>query len=100
MFDIAKRNEQGLWVYDDEFRRRLMTPKEISESDSWVKKHSELIAAKKRGEISKEEYEFLCNELDSEHEKNLDRIYDEDFGSKKQSTLEKSFSVAPHFATA
>lgn len=100
MFDIAKRNEQGLLVYDEGFRRRFMTPKEIAESDRWVEKHSELIATKKRGEISKEEYEFLCNELDSEHEKNLSRIYDEDFGIKEQNAVEKSFSMAPHFATA
>ena len=100
MFDIAKRNEQGLLVYDDEFRRRLMTPKEISESDSWVKKHSDLIAAKKCGEISKEEYEFLCNELDSEHEKNLSHIYDEDFGSKKQKAAKEDFPMTPHFVMA
>ncbi len=38
MFEIAKRNEKGLLVYDDEFRRKLMTPKEIAISNEFVKK--------------------------------------------------------------
>lgn len=94
------RDEKGLLVYDDEFRHRFMTSKEISESDKWVKKHSELIAAKERGEITKQEYEILCDDLDVEHEKELSRIYDEDFGKRSANTEEKIFFAPPNFATA
>ncbi len=93
------RDERGLLVYDDEFRRRLMTPKEIATSDKWVKKHSDLISAKDSGDINEQEYERLCNELDAEHEEELSRIYDEDFGTQSATDNEKFFAPQ-NFATA
>ncbi len=90
------RDERGLLVYDDEFRRRLMTPKEIATSDKWVKKHSDLILAKDSGDINEQEYERLCNELDAEHEEELSRIYDEDFGNNTKKIDDEKF-FAPLF---
>ena len=94
------RDEKGLLVYDDEFRRRFMTPKEIAEGDKWVKNHSALIDAKERGELTEQKYERLCNELDTKHAEELSRIYDEDFGSKSRSTDKETFFAQPHFAIA
>ena len=38
MFDIAKRNEQGLLVYDREAARSLLTEKEIALEDEYMEK--------------------------------------------------------------
>ena len=99
MFDIARRDERGLLLYDDEFRRRLMTPKEIALSDEFVKKTAILIERYERREISKQEYDRLVEELDDEHTEACSRLYDEEFGT--QSTTDDEKFLMPHsFATA
>lgn len=93
------RNEQGLLIYDDKFRRRFMSPKRIALNDAWVKKHGELINAKDRGEISAQEYDRLVEELDDEHTKACERLYNEEFGNSANDDDEKFF-VPPMFANA
>ena len=92
------RNEKGLLVYDDEFRRRFMTPQEIALNDEWVKSHGALINAKERGEISVQEYEQLCNQLDAQHDDERNRL------RKKKFTVanndDEKFFVPPIFANA
>ena len=80
---MTMRDEKGLLLYDDEFRRKFLTPKEIAASDNRTKKHHELITAKDNGDITEQEYNHLCDELDAKHEEELSRIYDEDFGEIK-----------------
>ena len=94
------RDANGFLVYDDEFRRRFMTPREIAASDKWVKKHSSLITAKEHKKISEEEYERLCNKLDAEHEEELSQIYDEDFGSQTKKAEDENFFTGMIFANA
>ena len=92
------RDENGLLVYDEAFRRRLMTPKEIALSDDFVKKTSILIAQYERGEISKEEYNRLIEELTAKQTKAYGQLYDEEFVDK--SVCEEKFFTPPNFATA
>lgn len=94
------RDEKGLLVYDDEFRRRFMTPKEIALNDEFVRKTGILIEQYEHGEISDKEYEYLVEELDDEHTKALRRLYDEEFGKRSANTEEKKFFVPSNFATA
>ena len=99
MFDIARRDERGLLLYDDEFRRRLMTPKEIALSDEFVKKTAILIERYERREISKQEYDRLVEELDDEHTEACSRLYYEEFGTQSTTDDEK-FLMPQSFATA
>ncbi|MBR3747893.1 MAG: hypothetical protein IKP64_09105 [Selenomonadaceae bacterium] len=92
------RNKQGLLIYDDEFRRRFMSPKKIALNNAWVKKHSELIDAKDRGEISVQEYDRLVEELDDEHTAACEKLYDEEFGDN--SANDEDFFSPPMFANA
>ena len=93
------RNEKGLLVYDDDFRRRFMTPKEIELNDDWVKKHGALIDAKERNEISAQEYERLCDKLDAEHDAERKRLRDKKFADVTN-TDAKNFFTPPIFANA
>ena len=81
MFDIAKRNEQGLLVYDREAVRNFFTEKENALEDEFMEKFRELFDKHERGEISDEEYENLAEVLDDEHTAACERLYDEEFGS-------------------
>ena len=93
------RDEKELLLYDDKFRRRFMTPKEIALSDEFVKKTTILIERYERREISKQEYDRLVEELDDEHTEACSRLYDEEFGT--QSTTDDEKFLMPHsFATA
>lgn len=93
------RNEKGLLVYDDDFRRRFMTPTEIAVNDDWVKQHGALIDAKERNEISAQEYERLCDKLDAEHDAERNRIRDKKFGNRSANVDSEDF-FAPIFANA
>ena len=94
------RDEKGLLVYDDEFRRRFMTAKEIALSDEFVKKTGILIEKYERGEISKQEYDYLVEKLDDEHTAAYERLYDEEFGNKSTETDREKFFASPNFASA
>ena len=100
MFDIAKRNEKGLLVYDDEFRRKLMTPKEIAISNEFVKKISSLIEKYEQGKISKDEYNRLVEETNNEKLVAYSRLYDKEFGKRSENVVEKKLLMTPNFATA
>lgn len=100
MFDIAKRNEQGLLVYDREAVRNFCTEKENALEDEYMEKFRELIDRRDRGEISQEECNRLAEELDDEHTAACERLYDEKFGTQSEETSEKEFFASPHFATA
>ena len=93
------RNEKELLLYDDKFRRRFMTPKEIALSDEFVKKTAILIERYERGEISKQEYDRLVEELDDEHTEACSQLYDEEFG-KQSTTDDEKFLMPQSFATA
>ena len=94
------RNEQGLLIYDDEFRRQFMSPKKIALNDAWVKKHGELIDAKDRGEISAQEYNRLVEELDDEHTAACEKLYNEEFGDNSANTDAEDFFAPPMVANA
>ena len=94
------RDEKGLLVYDDEFRRKFMTPKEITLSDEFVRKTGILIERYERGEISKQEYDTLVEELDAEHTAACERLYDEEFNNRSADKKEKNFFAPSNFATA
>ena len=100
MFDIAKRNEQGLLVYDREAFRSLLTEKENALNDEFMEKFRVIFDKHERGEISDEKYESFAEELDDEHTAACERLYDEEFGTKSEETSEEKFFASPHFATA
>ena len=94
------RDEKGLLVYDDEFRRRFMTPKKIALCDEFVRKTGILIEQYERGEISKQEYDSLVEELDAERTAAYEQLYDEEFSKRSADTEEKNFFASSNFATA
>lgn len=94
------RDEKGLLVYDDEFRRKFMTPKEIALNDEFVQKTGILIEQYERGEISKQKYDSLVEELDTEHTAAYERLYDEEFSNQETDSEEENFSASPNFITA
>lgn len=94
------RDENGLLIYDDEFRRKFMTPREIALSDEFVKKTTVLIEQYERGEISKQEYDRLVEELDAEHTAACERLYDEEFGTRSATDDDENFFTPPIFANA
>lgn len=96
MFDIAKRNEQGLLVYDREAVRNFFTEKENALDDEYMGKFRELFDRRDNGEISQEECERLYEELDNEWLKAAEQLYDEEFGTQSE---EKIFAT-PNFAIA
>ena len=100
MFDIAKRNEQGLLVYDREAARSLFTEKENALFDEYMEKFRVLFDKHERGEISDEEYERFAEELDDEHTAAFSKLYDEEFGIQPEETSEEKFSAPMNFATA
>ena len=100
MFDIAKRNEQGLLVYDREAARSLLTEKETALLDEFMEKFRVLYNKHERGEISDEEYESLAEEIDDEHTAACERLYDEEFGTQPEEISEEKIFMPSHFATA
>lgn len=94
------RDENGLLIYDDEFRRKFMTPREIALSDEFVKKTTVLIEQYECGEISKQEYDRLVEELDAEHTAACERLYDEEFGTRSAIDDDENFFTPPIFANA
>ena len=94
------RDENGLLIYDDEFRRKFMTPSEISLSDEFVKKTTNLVDRYERGEISKQEYTRLVEELDAERTAACERLYDEEFGTHSASDDDENFFAPQIFANA
>ena len=100
MFDIAKRNEQGLLVYYREAARSLLTEKEIALEDEYMEKFRVLMDRRDSGEISQEECNRLAEELDDEHTAACERLYDEEFGNQSAETPEEKFFAPSHFAIA
>ena len=100
MFDIAKRNEQGLLVYDHEAVRNFCTEKENALDDEFMEKFRALFDRRDRGEISQEECNRLYEELDNEWLEAAERLYDEEFGTQPEKTSEEKFFASPHFAIA
>lgn len=100
MFDIAKRNEQGLLVYDREAVRNFCTEKENALEDEFMEKFRVLMDRRDSGEISEEECNRLADELDDEHTAACERLYDEEFGTQSEETPKEKFFAPPHFAIA
>ena len=100
MFDIAKRNEQGLLVYDHEAVRSFCTEKENALSDEYMEKFRVLMERRDRGEISEEECNRLAEKFDDEHTAALERLYDEEFGIQSAETPEEKIFATPNFAIA
>lgn len=100
MFDIAKRDERGLLVYDPEAARSFFTEKENALHDEYMEKFRALFDRRDSGEISSEECERLAEELDDEHTEAFSRLYDEEHGDKKNSELTYWSDVRDEFMTA
>ena len=100
MFDIAKRNEQGLLVYDREAVRNFCTEKENALEDEFMEKFHELFDKRDRGEISQEECNHLYEELDNEWMEAFSKLYDEEYGTQESEPVEGTFFAPPRFATA
>ena len=100
MFDIAKRNEQGLLVYDREAVRNFCTEKENALDDEYMEKFRAIFDRRDRGEISQEECNRLYEELDNEWLKAAEQLYDEEFGTQSEEVSEEKISVPTRFAIA
>ena len=100
MFDIAKRNEQGLLVYDREAVRSFFTEKENALDDAYMEKFRELFDKRDKSEISQEECNLLYEELDNEWTEAFNKLYDEEFGNQSAETPEEKFFAPSHFAIA
>ena len=81
MFDIAKRNEKGLLVYDKEAVRKFFTEKENALNDEYMEKFRALFDRRDIGEISQEECNSLYEELDNEWTEAFSKLYDEKVGT-------------------
>ena len=100
MFDIARRNEQGLLVYDREAVRNFFTEKENALDDEYMEKFNQLFDRRDRGEISQEECNRLYEELDDEYTEAFGRLYDEEFSTQSATVDDEKFSAPPNFAIA
>ncbi|MBQ3451061.1 MAG: hypothetical protein IJG32_02210 [Selenomonadaceae bacterium] len=100
MFDIARRNEQGLLVYDREAVRNFFTEKENALDDEYMEKFRQLFDRRDRGEISQEECNRLFEELDDEYTAACESLYDEEFGTQASDSDEENFSAPSNFITA
>ena len=100
MFDIAKRNEQGLLVYDREAFRSLLTEKENALNDEFMEKFRVIFDRRDRGEISQEECNRLYEELDNGWTEAFSKLYDEEFGTRSATDDDENFFTPPIFANA
>ena len=100
MFDIARRDERGLLVYDREATRSFFTEKENALQDEYMEKFLELFDRRDRGEISQEECNRLYEELDDEYTEACSRLYDEEFGTQSADNNDEKFFAPQSFATA
>ena len=100
MFDIAKRNEQGLLVYDSEVVRNFCTERENALDDDYMEKFRVLFDKRDRGEISQDECNRLYAKLDDEHTAACEKLYDEEFGDNSANTDAEDFFAPPIFANA
>ena len=100
MFDIARRDERGLLVYDREAVRNFFTERENALQDEYMEKFRQLFDRRDRGEISQEEYERLAEELDDEHTEACSRLYDEEFGTQSADDDDEKFFTPQNFVTA
>lgn len=100
MFDIAKRNEQGLLIFDREAVRNFFTEKENALDDEYMEKFRVLFDKRDRGEISQEECNRLYDELDDEYTEACERLYDEEFGDNSANADAEDFFVPPMLANA
>ena len=94
------RNEKGLLVYDREEFRSFCTERENALNDEYMEKFRVLFSKYDRGEISKDEYEHLAEELDDEHTAACEKLYDEEFGDATANTDDEKFFAPPMFAHA
>lgn len=99
-FDIAVRDERGFLVFNREHVRSFFTDKENALDDEYMEKFRQLFDRRDKGEISKEEYERLAEELDDEHTAACERLYDEEFSTQPATDDEEKFIGTPDFATA
>ena len=100
MFDIVRRNEQGLLIYDREAVCNFFTKKENALDDEYMEKFLELFDRRDRGEISQEVCNRLYEELDNEHTEAYSRLYNEEFGTQSATVDDEKFCAPPSFAIA
>jgi len=100
MFDIAKRNEKGLLVYDKEAVRKFFTEKENALNDEYMEKFRALFDRRDIGEISQEECNSLYEELDNEWTEAFSKLYDEKVGTQPKEISKEKILTPPRFAIA
>ena len=87
------RDKNGIVIFDDDFRRELMTPKQFALSNKHREEFKKLLAKCDSGEISEQEYNKLAKEMDTRHSAEYDALYKEKTNAKKISGTENLNSV-------
>lgn len=77
------RDKNGFVIFDDDFRREMMTPKQFALSNKHSDEFKKLLAKRDSGEISEQEYNKLTKEMDSRHSAEYDALYSKKMKSEK-----------------
>lgn len=79
------RDKNGFVIFDDDFRRAMMTPKQFALSNKHSEEFKKLFAKFDAGEISEQEYNKLSKEMDNRHSAEYDALYNEKINAEKNS---------------
>ncbi len=89
------RDKNGFVIFDDDFRREMMTPKQFALSNKHSEEFKKLLAKRDSGEISEQEYNKFTEKLDCKHESEYEKLYAEEHKEKISSNVDfNSMAVA------
>lgn len=90
------RDKNGFVIFDDDFRREMMTPEQFALSNRHRDEFKELLAKLDSGEISEQEYNKITKEMESRHSSEYDALMASEKISDSHEVLKfctKSFST-------
>ena len=76
------RDKNGFLIFDDDFRREMMTPKQFELSNKHHEEFKKLLAKRDAGKISEQEYNKLSQEMDAKHNSEYEKLYVEEHKEK------------------
>ena len=76
------RDKNGFVIFDDDFRREMMKPKQFELSNKHREEFKKLFVKFDSGEITEQEYNKLSKELDAKHTAEYSLLYDEEHKEK------------------
>ena len=76
------RDKNGFVIFDDDFRREIMTKKQFALSNKHRNEFKKLFSKFESAEITEQEYNKLSQELDAKHTAEYSLLYDEEHKEK------------------